>query len=31
MDFLRETIETEDFSRLRRSCYSLSAGKSRAA
>jgi hypothetical protein len=31
MDFLRETIETEDFKRLRRSCYSLSAGKRRAA
>ena len=31
MDFLRETIETADFNRLRRSCYSLSAGKRRAA
>lgn len=30
MDFLRETIETDDFRRLRRSCYSLSAGKRRA-
>ena len=30
MDFLRETIEAEDFKRLRRSCYSLSAGKRRA-
>jgi hypothetical protein len=24
MDFLRATIETADFNRLRRSCYSLS-------
>ena len=31
MDFLRETIETADFSRLRRSCYSLSAPARRAA
>ncbi|HEU4353572.1 MAG TPA: hypothetical protein VFR66_17020 [Burkholderiales bacterium] len=31
MDFLRETIESEDFKRLRRSCYSLSAGKRRTA
>jgi hypothetical protein len=31
MDFLRETIETADFSRLRRSCYSLSAMPRRAA
>jgi len=31
MDFLRETIETADFSRLRRSCYSLSAATRRAA
>src|SRR5687767_3656826 len=31
MDFLRETIETADFSRLRRSCYSLSATARRAA
>ena len=30
MDFLRDTIESEDFKRLRRSCYSLSAGKRRA-
>ena len=31
MDFLRETIETADFSRLRRTCYSLSAPARRAA
>ena len=31
MDFLRETVETADFSRLRRSCYSLSAIARRAA
>jgi hypothetical protein len=31
MDFLRETIETADFSRLRRSCYSLSVTTRRAA
>ncbi|HEV3008539.1 MAG TPA: hypothetical protein VGX52_05850 [Burkholderiales bacterium] len=31
MDFLRETIETADFSRLRRTCYSLSAAALRAA
>ena len=31
MDFLRETIETADFTRLRRSCYSLSAPTRRAA
>ena len=31
MDFLRDTIETADFSRLRRSCYSLSAIARRAA
>ena len=31
MDFLRETIETADFSRLRRSCYSLSVTARRAA
>ncbi len=31
MDFLRETIETADFSRLRRTCYSLSATARRAA
>jgi len=31
MDFLRETIETADFNRLRRYCYSLSAQASRAA
>jgi hypothetical protein len=31
MDFLRETIETADFTRLRRSCYSLSAPARRAA
>jgi hypothetical protein len=31
MDFLRETIETADFNRLRRSCYSLSVAARRAA
>jgi hypothetical protein len=31
MDFLRETIETADFNRLRRYCYSLSARPARAA
>jgi hypothetical protein len=31
MTFLRETIETADFNRLRRSCYSLSAVARRAA
>ena len=31
MDFLRETIETADFDRLRRTCYSLSAPARRAA
>jgi hypothetical protein len=31
MDFLRATIETADFARLRRSCYSLSSGARRAA
>jgi hypothetical protein len=31
MDFLRETIETADFTRLRRTCYSLSATARRAA
>ena len=31
MHFLRETIETADFTRLRRSCYSLSAMPRRAA
>jgi hypothetical protein len=31
MDFLRQTIETADFSRLRRACYSLSAATRRAA
>jgi len=31
MDFLRETIETADFTRLRRTCYSLSAAARRAA
>jgi hypothetical protein len=31
MDFLRATIQTADFSRLRRFCYSLSARSSRAA
>jgi hypothetical protein len=31
MDFLRETIETADFKRLRRACYSLSAAPARAA
>jgi hypothetical protein len=31
MDFLRQTIETADFNRLRRTCYSLSAGTRRAA
>jgi hypothetical protein len=31
MDFLRETIETADFSRLRRTCYSMSAIVRRAA
>ena len=31
MNFLRETIETADFTRLRRSCYSLSAPARRAA
>jgi len=31
MDFLRETIETADFNRLRRACYSLSASPARAA
>ena len=31
MDFLRQTIETADFNRLRRTCYSLSTGARRAA
>ncbi len=31
MDFLRQTIETADFSRLRRTCYSLSAATRHAA
>jgi len=31
MDFLRQTIETADFQRLRRTCYSLSTGARRAA
>ncbi len=31
MDFLRATIETADFSRLRRTCYSLSAAATRHA
>ena len=31
MDFLRQTIETADFNRLRRTCYSLSAVPRRAA
>jgi len=31
MEFLRETIETADFNRLRRACYSLSASPARAA
>lgn len=31
MDFLRETIETADFNRLRRYCYSLSSRPARAA
>ena len=31
MDFLRETIETADFTRLRRTCYSLSVAARRAA
>jgi hypothetical protein len=31
MDFLRQTIETADFNRLRRSCYSLSSAARRAA
>jgi len=31
MTFLRQTIETADFNRLRRSCYSLSAPERRAA
>ena len=31
MEFLRETIETADFNRLRRYCYSLSAHSARAA
>jgi hypothetical protein len=31
MDFLRDTIETADFTRLRRTCYSLSAAPRRAA
>jgi hypothetical protein len=31
MDFLRETIETADFGRLRRSCYSMSGTARRAA
>ena len=31
MDFLRQTIETADFTRLRRACYSLSAATRRAA
>jgi hypothetical protein len=31
IDFLRETIETADLSRLRRTCYSLSAATRRAA
>ena len=30
-DFLRQTIETADFNRLRRTCYSLSAPAKRAA
>jgi hypothetical protein len=31
MDFLRQTIETADFNRLRRTCYSLSTTSRRAA
>jgi hypothetical protein len=31
MDFLRKTIETADFNRLRRTCYSLSVGGARRA
>ena len=31
MNFLRATIETADFNRLRRTCYSLSGGARRAA
>lgn len=31
MDFLRQTIETADFNRLRRTCYSMSSGTRRAA
>jgi len=31
MEFLRETIETADFDRLRRGCYSLSRAEQRAA
>jgi hypothetical protein len=31
MNFLRETIETADFARLRRTCYSLSVAPRRAA
>ncbi len=31
MDFLRQTIETADFKRLRRTCYSLSAAAKQAA
>jgi hypothetical protein len=31
MNFLRETIDTSDFNRLRRSCYSLSVAARRAA
>ena len=31
MEFLRQTIETADLNRLRRTCYSLSAPASRAA
>ncbi|MCD6042826.1 MAG: hypothetical protein K0R40_2429 [Burkholderiales bacterium] len=31
MDFLRQTIETADFKRLRRTCYSLSAAARQAA
>ena len=31
LDSLRQTIETADFNRLRRTCYSLSAGAKRAA
>ena len=31
MEFLRETIETADFNRLRRTCYSLSVSARRAA